>query len=729
SRLRAALPRLWAPLFICTSMSWLLAPSLHLKEPLLLISQYEAFGQPYGWLFRSFDIIAGLLLVAGIRQFVRRQENPYRGALYTIAILAIIDAVFASGTAPGWQAISGRIHGIESIISVGMVVFVTLIDIWRRRSVPTIWFLVTQTACLALALVFLDQRSILALLQYIYQIATVSWLAWFVRSFAAPVQWSESARRRWLQLFGYASASLGVALIVTVALPAHHFGRFFHGFERDYGFIGQHSVAAGVLLLYLARHVGQGQRRAAVCIGGLLGFQLVLYSIVRPTPSMLFISLIAYGLLWCGIAAFDRNVRPLKVSGRISDAAVVIAGTVLAIVLCFAAIRQANGQQQVERIISRAIHGNKTVHVRHLPVPEEITEHSAAYVRRVGSTLIVATTLTLLWSLFRPVAPPKHGPAKDEQALARSLLEQWSHSSEDYFKLWPEDKQYFFNKARTAFIAYKVSGGTAFALADPIGPLRTHKPIITAFQNFCRQQGLSVCFLMIEHNKVEKYRAGFKIMKIGSSAIIDCKEFATKTVKSKWWRWQHNRAQRAGYTYALSRPPHSTALLAETAQLSNLWLERAGHTEQTFALGYYDTNYVQQCSLHLLREPGGQLIAFANQLPTFNDNRQATVDLIRFNPEADGAMPTLVMYIILELAASGQERFDLGFVPLAKVDTPIAQLARTISTRRFSIDGLQQFKGKFKPQWQPNYVAYQGDLLSLGVMITQLESLMSPKKQ
>jgi lysylphosphatidylglycerol synthetase-like protein (DUF2156 family) len=726
-KLRRLLSLYGAPLYILLSMSWLFAPGLHEQGALQLISRYEAFGQPYSVVFRSFDLAASVLLALGAWYLIGRTHKLYRILLLAIAVLSMIDAIFASSSASsGWQSVSASIHGVESTISVGAVAFLAVVDIFKRRSTITIWFVVLQLTCAAIALFSLNERSILTFLQYIYQISTVSWLAWMMQSFVAKPRMSDTLRRQLVQLFGYLTASFGVLFILAAILPIQHAGRFFHGFEHDYSFIGQNSVIAGVVMLYLARHVAQGQRRAALVIGGLLGLQLVMYSIVRPSPSLLLLSLLAYGLLWYSYPAFSRNIKPLKLGERLADIAIVVAGISVAIGLFFAVVQLTGRQAQVDRVFDRAENTRPARNIRHhLPHHDIDIEPHARHLRRVVGSLTVATILIILWSLFRPASFAARKSDADEQAKVRAILDRFSTSSEDYFKLWPEDKQYFFNKAETAFIAYKVSGSIAFALADPVGSPQSRKSLIKAFRTHCHEYGLSVCFLMVNEASKTTYQPDFKIMKIGSSAVIDVQQFADATVRSKWWRWQANRSRKAGCTYEYSEVPHTASLLTETADLSDHWMQRAGHSEQSFALGYYDIDYLQQCNLHLLRDSQGALIAFANQLPTFHDNKQATVDLIRFNPETDGAMPTLIMHLILRLAETGRwDRFDLGFVPLAKVDTPIARLARTLGSSRFSAAGLEQFKGKFKPDWQPNYVAYEGDIIELGTMIAQLENVL-----
>jgi lysylphosphatidylglycerol synthetase-like protein (DUF2156 family) len=40
--------------------------------------------------------------------------------------------------------------------------------------------------------------------------------------------------------------------------------------------------------------------------------------------------------------------------------------------------------------------------------------------------------------------------------------------------------------------------------------------------------------------------------------------------------------------------------------------------------------------------------------------------------------------------------------------------------------GLEQFKGKFKPSWRKNYIAYDGDLADLATITLGIEDVMQP---
>src|SRR5206468_4902776 len=130
---------------------------------------------------------------------------------------------------------------------------------------------------------------------------------------------------------------------------------------------------------------------------------------------------------------------------------------------------------------------------------------------------------------------------------------QNSDSSEDFFKLWPKDKDYFWSKDK-AFIAYRRAGPAVFGLANPIGK----KPVnaINDFLEWARGRRLRTCFMPVYLPSRKLYEtAGLNLLQIGSSAVINISYFLNTTSNDKWWRWKRNRAEKSGYIYETSNAP------------------------------------------------------------------------------------------------------------------------------------------------------------------------------
>jgi phosphatidylglycerol lysyltransferase len=239
---------------------------------------------------------------------------------------------------------------------------------------------------------------------------------------------------------------------------------------------------------------------------------------------------------------------------------------------------------------------------------------------------------------------------------------------------------------------------------------------------------------MIREKSRKNYsKAGMRVINIGSSAVVNISQFSTITVKNKWWRWVRNKAAKQNYSYATLLPPYNAQTMSRIEHISEQWLSHNKHAEKQFALGYYDNDYLQTCTLHVLKNTSGEIIAFANQLPTHGKVTQATIDLMRYMPNIEGVMALLLSEILLSLANNSQfKTFDLGLVPLTHVGKQPAakalfKLSKRVLKPVFSIQGLEQFKNKFDPVWEPNYAAWEGDMLDLPLITAALQRALTLK--
>ena len=349
--------------------------------------------------------------------------------------------------------------------------------------------------------------------------------------------------------------------------------------------------------------------------------------------------------------------------------------------------------------------------------PKTHNKLESALLAHTASVFLVFSAGVIIYILFRPYGSTKSHADTD---LVKALLVKYSNNSEDYFKLWPEDKEYFMQKS--GFVAYKSVGNIMFGLPDPVSPKSQQADIIKQFCDYAMTNRRVPVFLSVQQPSLELYK-DLNRLHIGSNALVDLKKFNTVTSKNKWWRWKLNRANKQGYEYKISLPPHSDELLEQLKNVSEDWL-KLGHHERGFVLGYFDKDYIQKCEVHYLADSTGQTIAFVNRLPAFNKQITSSIDLLRFKQDSNDAMPFLLANFTKTLDQEGFKYFDLGFVPFAKTTGQLQKLARALSSGKFSSKGLEQFKNKFEPEWQNNYLVYSGDLGDLAKIVANVESAM-----
>ncbi len=320
-----------------------------------------------------------------------------------------------------------------------------------------------------------------------------------------------------------------------------------------------------------------------------------------------------------------------------------------------------------------------------------------------------------LYSLFRPL-DYRYRTLPHDRQLAQDLIADYSRTSEDFFKLWPRDKSYYFDTSYQAVIAYAVESGIALCLGDPVGRDAVIPDLLREFKQFCQTHGWTTNFIYTTDNYLPAYESiGLSVIKIGEDAVIDVPNFAGKTSNDKHFRNINNRFTKAGYNTDWYAPPHSATLLREITEISRAWRRDAGRREWGFLAGSFNTAYMQQCRLFVLRDEAGRARAFTNEIPA-SASGETSIDLMRYVPDSpSNLMDFLFLKLLIDLNDRGVATFNLGLAPLSglgegetRFEEKLLHLIYRINQPFLSFRGLRQFKTKFEPQWQPRYVVYEG---------------------
>ncbi len=725
---------LWQLLLIALGTTWLWAPYLNhiLSYRTSLISEYEAPTQVFSWLFRLGDFLAATLVIYMARFCLKSTHRKIIAyLLLIIGVGMLIDPLMATtchirgAVCKEYFSPSFLIHAIETVVTATAFFAIAAYDYWWRKRLTSFGFVGFQLVYFGLFLSQLaSQDRFNTFSQYVYQSILILWLAWFCRDFLSDeleIQPNKSGRH--LVKFAVANWAFFNGILAILISFAHLrlLGRI-RGlyFAGNNAWLAQHGVVVGVIMLYLSRHLARGEIRARQIFLFILGFETLTYSVITPNAALMILYFITFCILFVLRDDFDRGVIAMTLRVRLKDALFMV-GALATVVLVAAAVLYRT--HELSDITRQSINHFFTYTVSAQVISR--THLRSALLAHTISAFVLVSIALILWILFRPSKKISFIP-KDNNRVAE-LLHKYSTSSEDYFKLWPEEKQYFWAANKESFIAYKRVGAIAFALADPIGPKDRQLELVNSFKVWCRARRLKVCFLPIFEDSLNLYqKADLNHIKIGASALIPIDDFLQNTAQDKWWRWQKNRAIKQGYQYFLSPAPHSESLMLKIKKVSDEWLNIENHKERDFALGYFDLNYLQNCQINYIEDTSGQVIAFTNKMPTFKSYNTATVDLLRYEPEANNAMPYLLYKTIEKLKETTDYKyFDLGFVPFVDSKDPVVRVAKILSAGRFSAKGLEQFKNKFNPSWQPNYLAYDGDLGDLALIAANLEKVMS----
>lgn len=339
-------------------------------------------------------------------------------------------------------------------------------------------------------------------------------------------------------------------------------------------------------------------------------------------------------------------------------------------------------------------------------------------------------------SLFQPLRFRLSDQSGARQKT-EELLNKYGDESEEFFKIWPHDKQYFFDDTGESVLAFHVHRGVALVLSDPAGDEKRFVPLLAGFLNLCFYNDWLPSFIHVSEDYYDLYeKSGFTLQKLGQEAVVDIDHFQANLKDSKYFRQILNKFNKQGYSYELLKPPHHKAVLERFKFISDEWLSKGNRSERGFALGYYTDEYMQLCEIAVARDAAGTIQGFLNLIPASFDKAEATYDMIRQSDKAPGnIVDFLLVNIISDLQQRGYARLNMGLCPLAGLKddnneekTLLDNVLRLIyanGDRFFSFSGLYRFKSKYEPSWQNRYVAYKGGIPGLSRALIALTRYMT----
>lgn len=320
---------------------------------------------------------------------------------------------------------------------------------------------------------------------------------------------------------------------------------------------------------------------------------------------------------------------------------------------------------------------------------------------------------------------------QDDRVRIETLLQKYGGYSEDYFKIWPHDKQYFFDDADTAAVAYAVHAGVALCLGNPVGNPRKFAKLGRSFKSYCFKNDWKLAFVHIDGSQSKLYETlGLTMQKIGSEAVVDVQDFTTVTLRNKYFRHINNKFTKLGYTSELLTPPHSLDTIATLQSISDEWLSKDGREERGFVMGYFSEEYMQRCDVLLLKDENGAAQAFLNIIPADFDTQELTYDMLRNRSDGlSNSIDYLMIQLINYASEHGYTRINLGLCPLYGMKDQadkqgildrLLHFTFTYGNRVYSFSGLHRFKSKFKPVWRDRYLAYEDGVSGLTKTVNAL---------
>lgn len=363
----------------------------------------------------------------------------------------------------------------------------------------------------------------------------------------------------------------------------------------------------------------------------------------------------------------------------------------------------------------------------------EFSFHQGGAPRALRALVAAAAAgmLFALASLIRPRRLNPEPPSDAELAQALPLIKQFP-SAQAHLAL-VGDKTLLFDPAHKAFVMYDIEGRSWVTMGDPVGnDDDARRELVWTFLDQCERAGGWPVFYQVSPADLDLYlEVGMNLLKIGEEARVRLDAFNLDGKSKKVLRNTVNKLTRDGLRLEIVPAEAVAPLLPRLKEISDAWLRDKNVREKRFSLGAFDPHYLMRTPVALVWQDD-RLVAFANLF--LNDtHEEASVDLMRFLPDGPtGIMDYLFVELMLWARGEGYRWFNLGMAPLAGLQNrrqaPLwnrfGALVFGRGERFYNFRGLQRYKDKFDPEWEPRYMAVPGGI-ALPMILANVASLIS----
>ena len=286
----------------------------------------------------------------------------------------------------------------------------------------------------------------------------------------------------------------------------------------------------------------------------------------------------------------------------------------------------------------------------------------------------------------------------------------------DYFKTY-FDKILFISTTKNSFLGYRLVGNYAVVLENPVAENpQEMKDCVVAFETFCHECGLKSIYYRVLEQDLPMYESlNKKHFFIGQEGVVNLTEFTLEGGPKKSLRNAMNKITESGFKTIIYQPPIKDGILQKLEAVSKEWLEETERNEIVFSQGLFDANELKNQTIMTVENKEDKIIAFLNIIPdTVQD--EATYDLIRKTKDApNGIMDFILIALFNYLKTQNYKAVNLGLAPMSGIENPKTFQDKSM---KFAYDkiksfshhkGLRNFKEKFSPTWQNQYVVFSDD--------------------
>ncbi|KAA9111185.1 bifunctional lysylphosphatidylglycerol flippase/synthetase MprF [Microbacterium rhizomatis] len=314
------------------------------------------------------------------------------------------------------------------------------------------------------------------------------------------------------------------------------------------------------------------------------------------------------------------------------------------------------------------------------------------------------------------------GAAAESSTRYRELLRRGGGTL-SFIGTWRGTEHWFSDDGQAA-VAYRVEGGVALAVADPLCTAERAADTLRGFAEFAISRGWTPVFYSIHDDYLPAFaEMGWHVASVGEETVMHLPEL--EMVGKSWQKVRHplNRAEREGMTAQwTSWRALTPAMASQIVAISEQWVTERALPEMGFTLGGIEELTDPDVALLLAVDAHGHLRAVTSWMPSWRDGVLVgwTLDFMRRDAAApNGVMEFLVAKAALLMKQQGLELLSLSGAPLAEkplADGEAAPEPTTLSSFLgwlgtalepvYGFASLFRFKSKFHPAYRTLYMAY-----------------------
>lgn len=372
-------------------------------------------------------------------------------------------------------------------------------------------------------------------------------------------------------------------------------------------------------------------------------------------------------------------------------------------------------------------------------IPEKLrpflTTDSSDLFKSAFMGLIVVTIVVVLEVSLRKITQFKKTSSLEYEEEIFLHLNKYGGKELSHL-IFLHDKYIYWNKNRTVLFPYQIIADKLVVLGDLVGKKEDFDKAIEEFMKFADNFGYTPIFYEISDQFVSYLHGyGYRFFKMGEEGYINLQTFRQSKKGMEEYKKVNLDLLREGYTFEIMQPPYSTEIMSQLQSISDEWLDH--RKEKGFSIGYFDKDYLQFTPVAVLKNNDYEIIAFANLISLYDEERTVKIDLIRCKKDylSDYTMDYLFFNIIQVSEVKEFKRLNMGITRLSHAGvSKFAGISEKIATQimvdgqdYYSFQGIQNFKEKFANDWQPKYLAYRRKS-SLPFTILQIMMLIGDNK-